>query len=114
MKQIEGFLDTRPILKALSFDELPNTHRPMPMAPNRSMSRMRGCITGRMRARMHSSSWLCTDEVQFLLTFLLRNEEKNKGLFHVLGPMITHKTTILYNAMKAIAEETATDIDTRT
>jgi hypothetical protein len=89
MKGIEGFLDTHPILKGLSFDQLPITNRPMAMATTRSMSRMKGHITGLIRTRMHSTSWLCTDEVQFLLAFLLCNEEKNKGLFHVLGPMIT-------------------------
>ena len=113
MKTIEGFFDTRPILKGLSFDQLPNTNRPMPMATKRSMSRMKGYISGLMRTRMHSTSWLCTDEVQFLLAFLLRNEEKNKGVFHVLGPMITHKVSIVYQHLSAILKGTATDTDHR-
>ena len=44
MKTIEGFLDSRPILKSLSFDRLPNTNRPLYM--KRSMSRISGHING--------------------------------------------------------------------
>ena len=86
----------------------------MPMSTKRSMSRMTGHISGFGLTRMHSTSWLFTDEVQFLLAFLLHNQEKNKGVFHVLGPMITHKVSIVYEAMSAILQRTATDIDHRT
>jgi hypothetical protein len=56
---------------------------------------------------MDSTSWLYTIEVQFLLAFLLRNQDNNSGVIHVLGPMITHQVSIVYEVMPAILEETA-------
>ena len=57
---------------------------------------------------MDSTSWLSTDEVQFLFAFLLRNQDNNSGVVHVLGPMITHKVGHVYKLMPAILEEKAT------
>jgi hypothetical protein len=87
MKRIEGFLDSRPILKGLSGDPLAITDRPL--CTKKSMSRISGQINGQCRTKMNSTSWLSTDEVQFLFAFLLRNQDNTSGVFHVLGPMIT-------------------------
>ena len=106
MKTIEGFLDSRPLLKSLSLDQLPNTSRPLCI--KRSMSKMSGHINGLGRTRMDSTSWLFTDKVQFLFAFLLRNQDNNSGVVHVLGPMITHKVGLVYELMPAILEDKAT------
>ena len=33
------------------------------------------------------------------------------GVFHVLGPFITHKAALIYDVMQAILDENATDTD---
>ena len=112
MKRIEGHLDSRPILKGLSGDPLPLTDHPLSI--HRSMSRISRQINGKRQTMMDSTSWLSTDEIQFLLAFLLCNEENNSGVFHVLGPMITHKVALVYEVMPAILNENATEMDQRT
>jgi hypothetical protein len=89
MKRIEGYLESRPILKWLSREPLPLTDRPLSIT--RSMSTMSGMIIGQRRSLLNATSWLSTDEIQFLFAFCMRNPESNSGLFHVLGPSITHK-----------------------
>jgi hypothetical protein len=69
---------------------------------------MSGQINGERRTIMNSTSWLSMDEIQFLLAFLLRNPHENMGVFHVLGPMITHKVALVCDVMPAIHSENAT------
>jgi hypothetical protein len=109
MKRIEGLLDSHPILKGLSGKPFPDTHRPL--CTKRSMSRISGQITGMHQTTMHSTSWLCTDEVQFLFAFLLRNQDSTSGVIHVLGPMITHKVALVYEVMPAILHDKVTEIE---
>ena len=96
MKKIEQYIDARPILSGLSGDALPLTDRPL--STQRSMSRMSGQIVGECRTMLNSTSWLSTDEIQFLLAFLMHNhdhDESNSGVFHVLAPFITHKAALV-------------------
>jgi hypothetical protein len=109
MKRIEGLLDSSPILKGLSGKPFADTHRPL--VTKSSMSRISGQITGLHRSTMHSRSWICTDEVQFLLAFLLRNQDRTSGVFHLLGPMITHKVALVYEVVPAILHGKATDTE---
>jgi hypothetical protein len=62
---------------------------------------------------MNSTSWLKTDEVQFLFAFLLRNQDKTSGVFHVLGPWITHRVALGHEVMPAILHDKATDTEHR-
>jgi hypothetical protein len=73
IKRIEQYIDAHPILSGLSGDALPLTDRPL--STQRSMSRMSGQIVGECRTMLNSTSWLSTDEVQFLLAFLMRNHD---------------------------------------
>jgi len=107
MKTVEGYLDLKPILKGLSGDALPLTDRPLPI--QRTVSTLSGQITGQTRTQMNSTSWLCTDEIQFIFAYLLRNPHENRGVFHVLGPMIMHKVSLVYTVMGAILCNKATD-----
>jgi hypothetical protein len=112
MKMIEGYLDSRPILKGLSGEPLPLTDRPLPI--HGTMSTISGQINGNRRTMMNSTSWLCTDEIQFLFALLLCNQHDNSGVFHVLGPMITHKVALVCGLMPAINSENATFEQQRT
>jgi hypothetical protein len=69
MKKIESFVDDLPILKWLSISALPLTHRPLSWM--RSASVMSGLIVGDRRVQMTWTSWLSTDEMQFLCAFLM-------------------------------------------
>ena len=70
---MESFVVFSPILKSLSLDKLPLTDQPFRTA--RSSSSMSGLILGEKRLSLNERSWLKTDEIQFLLAFLTRNEE---------------------------------------
>jgi hypothetical protein len=94
MKRVEGYLDSRPILKGLSGEALPLTDRPLMIA--RSFSTISGLIVGERRAIMNSISWLSTDEIQFIFAFLMRNPESCSGWFHVVGPSIQDTMHSLY------------------
>jgi hypothetical protein len=96
MKAIEGYLESRPILKWLSGVPLSLTDRPLIVT--RALSTMSGTVLGNRRKSLNGESWLSTDEIQFLYAFLLRNREENKYL-HVLGPAITHKIAIVYDLL---------------
>jgi hypothetical protein len=94
MKRVEGYLDSRPILRGLSGGPLPITDRPF--RPQKSLSRLSGLINGERRGLLNSTSWLATDEIQFLLAFLMRNPESITGWFHVLGPSILDTLSTIY------------------
>ena len=79
MKKIEGYLDTRPILGWLSGEALPLTDQPL--KTTRSVSNMSGMIVGSARQKFSCSSWLSTDDIQFLFALLLRNQESHR-CFH--------------------------------
>jgi hypothetical protein len=70
---------------------------------------MSGLILGKERVSFDTSSWLRTDEIQFLLAFLTRNQESS--FFHVLGPSITHTLSELYKTMPQVMRDKATDED---
>jgi hypothetical protein len=107
MKLIEGYLETRPILTWLSGDPLPITDRPL--ITTTSKSKISGSVLGERRKLLNSpDSWLSTDEIQFLVAFLTRNQESNR-FFHVLCPTITHKIAIVYASMSAILAGTANE-----
>jgi len=106
MKKLEGHFDSRPFLEGLSWDPLPLTDRPLPIYW--SMSSVSGQIDGERRTKMNATSWLKTDEIQFLFGLLLRNQHDHKGLLHVLGPMITHKVSLVFKVMEAITSDSAT------
>jgi hypothetical protein len=55
-----------------------------------------GKINGQRRQLLNSTSWLATDEIQFLLAFLLRNPESISGWFHLLGPWILDTLSTIY------------------
>jgi hypothetical protein len=97
MKRIEEYFDTRPILSSLSDQALPISDRPLTM--KRSESTMVGRIVGPKCKTMNSTSWLCTDEVQFLFAILLRNQMSNK-CFHVFNPTITQSVADLYEVFR--------------
>jgi hypothetical protein len=109
MLVIESFIESCPILNFLSLDRLPLTDRPLMTA--RSSSTMSGLILGEKRVSFNTSSWLRTDEIQFLLAFLTRNEENS--FFHVLGPSIMDTLSKLYQTMPTVLQGTATDEDNK-
>jgi hypothetical protein len=78
------------------------------------MSTISGQINGARRTKMNATSWLHTDEIQFLFAFLLRNQHDTRGVFHVLGPMITHKLSLVCEVMPAVNSESATVEQQRT
>ena len=102
MKRVEGYLDSRPILRGLSGDPLPITDRPLMIA--KSLSTMSGTIIGERRVMLHKTSWLTTDEIQFLFAFLLRNPESNSGWFHIVGPSILQNLSSLYRIFPRIKD----------
>jgi hypothetical protein len=77
---------------------------------------MSGQINGLLicQTKMHSTSWLSTDEIQFLLAFLLHNQDNDIGVFHVLGPMITLKVALVYAVMSEILDNKATETEHHT
>ena len=88
MKTIESFAEVCPILNSLSLDKLPLTDRPL--ISIRSPSCISGLILGEKRVSFNQTSWLRTDEIQFLLAFLNRNQQNS--FFHVLGPSTTENS----------------------
>jgi hypothetical protein len=58
---------------------------------------------------LNQTSWLRTDEIQFLLAFLIRNQQNS--FFHVLGPSTTDTLSQLYKTMTKILEKSATERD---
>jgi hypothetical protein len=93
MTKIEACLRTRPILKSLSAESLPDVDRPLSVL--KSVSRMSGIILGQCRVSFNSSEWLSTQDIQFLFAFLMRNPMSRSGLVHVLGPGITQHISML-------------------
>ena len=82
MMRIESYVDICPVLKWLSTERLPETDRPF--VPTRSLSTTSGKILGHARAWFESDTWLKTDDIQFLVAFLMRNKLSNNGFVHVL------------------------------
>jgi hypothetical protein len=105
MEKIEGYLESRPILKWLSGDPLPITNRPMSFG----RSHHSGVITGECRTGLTPNSWLQTDHIQFLFAFLLRNPETRSGLFYVVPPTIMQSVHDVYKVMPRIVDGTADD-----
>jgi hypothetical protein len=104
MKEIEAYLDIRPILGWLSGERLPLTDRPLPIGESGTLSTMSGTIVGDGRLMLHSSSWLSTDDIQFLFAFLLRNPVNNPGFVHVIGPAITHQVAMVQSVIYEISQ----------
>ena len=104
MMTIESFAKDCPILNCLSLEKLPLTDRPL--ISIRSPSCISGLILGEKRVSFNQTSWLRTDEIQFLLAFLNRNQQNS--FFHVLGPSTTDTLSQLYKTMTKILEESAT------
>jgi hypothetical protein len=97
MKKIELFANALPVLKWFSLSSLPLTDRPLEWKP--SASSMSGLIVGDRRVKMTSSSWLSTDEIQFLFAFLMRNIDGNTGFLHVLSSSITKNIHDVHDLM---------------
>jgi hypothetical protein len=106
MKKIESYADDLLILRWLPLSALPLTHRSLVCM--RSASVMSGLIVGKCRVEMTSTSWLSTDEIQFLCAFLMRNKEGNTGFLHVLGPSITNNIFNLFQIFPIIQKNNAT------
>jgi hypothetical protein len=96
--RIEQYLDNLPIFQCLSGDPLPLTDHPF--VDTRSPSKIAGSIEGEQRTGMNDKSWLRTDEIRFICALLLHNPESNR-FFHVLGPMITNRMSIVYDVFRA-------------
>jgi hypothetical protein len=97
MRIIEGYIDSRPILKWLSGEQLPVTDRPL--FYTKSVSTISGQIVGERQLNLHTTSWLSTDDILFLWAFLLCNQDANRW-FHVLGPAIMDKVHAAYKIME--------------
>jgi hypothetical protein len=97
MKRIERCVENCPILKQLTTEPLADTDRPF--IPTRSLSSTSGMIRGDARSWFDDDSWLKTDDVQFLLAFLMRNKISNNGFVHVLDPSITKRAMDVYDLM---------------
>jgi hypothetical protein len=111
MKKIESFVDICPILKWLSRERLPMTDRPY--IPTRSLSIVSGKIYGSARASLQPEAWLKTDDIQFLVAFLMHNRD-DTGFVHVLDPTITKKVSQVYSVFAAITDESANEDQYRT
>ena len=103
--RIEGYFTPYPIFHGLSGKPLPMTDHPLVVT--RSVSNMSGQISGLLHKKMNSRSWIVTDEVQFILSLLLRNDESNRSL-HILGPHICNVIGDIYNVFAPVWDETAT------
>jgi hypothetical protein len=67
---------------------------------------MSGLIVGDRQVKMTSSSWLSTNEIQFLLfTFLMRNIGGNTHFLHVLSPSITKNIHDVHDVMPVMMEK---------
>jgi len=113
MERIEGYLDSHPILRWLSGEPLSRTEQPLLW--KKSLSSPTGRIVGERRRLMNTKSWLSTDDVQFLLTLFLRNQDAST-CFHILGPAIMHKVNIVYTTREKANKENRnnTEIEERT
>ena len=60
---------------------------------------------GDRRVKMSSSSWLSTDEIQFLFAFLMRNIDSNTGFLHVLSLSITKNIFYVHDCMPVMMEK---------
>jgi hypothetical protein len=107
MKVIEGYLQNCPILRLLSFDALAITDRPL--LTTTSKSKISGSVLVERRELLKSPGcWLNTDDIQFIVAFLMRNKESNNS-FHVLCPTITHKIALVYKYLAAKQAGNAND-----
>jgi hypothetical protein len=79
IEKIESFANDLPIVRSLSMSLLPLTC--CPSECKQSASLMSGLTVGDRRVKMTSSSWLSTNEIQFLFTFLMRNIDGNTVFF---------------------------------
>jgi hypothetical protein len=103
MKIIEGYLDSQPILRWLSGEPLPLTERPLLYRTSDSI--ISGKIVGDRRQVLNStSSWLSTDDIQFLFVLFLWNQDAST-CFHVLGPAIMNRVHIAYMIMEKTEKE---------
>jgi hypothetical protein len=66
---------------------------------------MSGLIVGDRRVKMTSSSWLSTDEIQFLFAFFMRNIDGNTGFLHVLSLSITKSIHDVHDLMPVMMEK---------
>jgi hypothetical protein len=57
---------------------------------------------------MNRTSWLVTDEIQFLFALLMRNQKIEKPYFHVVHPNVTQIIASLYPNMVKVHGLTAT------
>ena len=112
MNRIEGYLDSRPILKWLSGEPLPLTERPLLFRISKGSPA--GHIFGhRQKQMIDDQCWINTGEVEFLVAFLLRNQETSR-CFHVIGPAIMDKVTNLYNTQATANKRELTGVEQRT
>jgi hypothetical protein len=107
MKKLEDFFDTHPILKWLSGEPLPLMNRVY--SPAKYAIAMSGQIIGSCWSSMNRTSWLVTDEIQFLFALLMRNQKIHKPYFRVfLRPDATQIIASLYPNMVKVNGLTAT------
>jgi hypothetical protein len=66
---------------------------------------MSGLIVGDRQVKMTSSSWLSTDEIQFLFAFLMCNIDGNTGFLHVLSSSITKNIHDVHDLMPVMMEK---------
>jgi hypothetical protein len=66
---------------------------------------MSGLIVGDPQVKMTSSSWLSTNEIQFLFAFLVCNIDGNTGFLHVLSPSITKNIHDVHDVMPVMLEK---------
>jgi hypothetical protein len=66
---------------------------------------MSGLIMGDRQMKMTSSSWLSTNEIQFLFAFLMHNIDGNTGFLHVLSSSITKNFHDVHHLMPVMMEK---------
>ena len=104
MKRIESYVENCPILKWLSTEPLLDTDRPFVTTP--SVSTTSGTIVGQHRATFDHDTWLKTDDMQFLVAFLMRNKLSSiNEKVHVLDPTITRRAMDVYSLMKPMLQQ---------
>ena len=95
MNVIEGYLDSRPLLRLLSGESLSHTERPLLFT--KSVSNISGMINGDSRQKLVDDEFSPSHgELQFLLAFLLCSQEKRSRCFHVIDPTIMDDVNQLY------------------
>jgi hypothetical protein len=50
-------------------------------------------------------TWLKTDDMQFLVSFLMHNKVGNNGFVHVLDPTITKRAMDVYSLMGIMSQK---------